>query len=119
MATLNTPLVQVVLEQNGTDDMVELEVQTDNRDAIQWDVTRGRRSWPKTSDAPMLWATFLAWHAMKRTGAPELRGMSLDDFLAVCVAVNPIKRDGTAVPLGEATAEDFTVDPTSAATTAE
>jgi hypothetical protein len=46
-----------------------LEVQTDNRDMILWETTRVKHRWPKFDEAPMMWLTFLAWAAARRTGA--------------------------------------------------
>lgn len=44
----------------------ELEVLTANPDLVRWDVTRAKHGWPSMEDAPMLWATFVAWAAAKR-----------------------------------------------------
>lgn len=112
MARLKTPRVRLTIEQAGSDDLVEVEVQTDNRDAIQWDVTRGKRSWPALNEAPMLWLSFVGWHAMRRTGADELRGMDLDAFLAVLVQVEAVREDGSTVDAREVTDDDVSVDPT-------
>jgi hypothetical protein len=101
---LSSPVVAVVLEQGP--ELVELEVQTDNRDAIQWDVSRGKRDWPKSTEAPMLWLSFLAWHALRRTGATQL---TLDEFLKVAVQVRTVKADGSGEP---ATADEELVGPT-------
>ena len=67
-----------------------LDVQTTQADAVRFDLVRARLSWPKTSDAPMLWATFLAWHALRREvkagsrpavpGLPDKPEESLDAF---------------------------------------
>lgn len=64
--TLSAPRIRVILDDAGT--LTEYEVQTDNRDAVRWDMTRGRENWPAFTDAPMLWATFMAWSAMNRAG---------------------------------------------------
>lgn len=61
---LNTPRLRVVRE--GQDD---LEVQTTNADLVNWDRTRMRHKWPKVSEAPFLWLTFIAWSAARRVGA--------------------------------------------------
>lgn len=60
---LTTPRVRVIRE--GCE---ELEVQTDNRDLVRFDMTRPRQrpAWPGPEDAPMLWLTFLAWSAARR-----------------------------------------------------
>ncbi|ASR83519.1 hypothetical protein SEA_LAILA_13 [Arthrobacter phage Laila] len=109
MAQLSAPKVIVMLEASGTDELTEYTVQTDNRDAIQWDVTRPRRSWPAFNEAPMLYMTFLAWHAMHRTGATKL---SLDEFMKDAVEVKVLSAAGKAIDPTEAVAEDVLVDPT-------
>lgn len=63
---LSAPRIRVVLDTGGQ--LTEYEVQTDNRDAVRWDMTRGREQWPAMTDAPMLWSTFMAWSAMNRAG---------------------------------------------------
>lgn len=109
MAQLSAPKVVVLLETPGTDELTEYTVQTDNRDAIQWDVSRGRRGWPAFNEAPMLYMTFLAWHAMHRTGATK---QSLDEFMKDAAEVKVLTVDGKAVAPGEATEADVLVDPT-------
>lgn len=56
--------IQVVLD--GRPDPVE--VVADNRDYVGWDIIAPQRRWPKMADAPILAGTYLAWHALKRTG---------------------------------------------------
>jgi hypothetical protein len=108
VAQITSPTVAVVLEQDDQD--VEIIVQTDNRDAIQWDVSRARKDWPKQQDAPTLWLTFMAWHALKRTGETKF---TLDEFLGACLGVRPVKRDGSPLSLAEAKAGlEGRVDPT-------
>lgn len=65
---LTSPRVVVIRE--GQPD---LELQTTNADMILWDLTRPKQRppWPAFSDAPILWMTFLAWAAARRTGAIE------------------------------------------------
>jgi len=109
MAQLSAPRVVVLLETAGTDELTEYTVQTDNRDAIQWDVTRPRRSWPAFNEAPMLYMTFLAWHAMQRTGATK---QTLDEFMKDAVEVKVVTVDGKTVTPAEATEADVLVDPT-------
>lgn len=41
-------------------------VTTANPDLVRWDMTRGKHKWPPMDEAPMLWATFVAWAAAKR-----------------------------------------------------
>jgi hypothetical protein len=49
-----------------------LEVQTDNRDMILWETTRVKHRWPKFDEAPIMWLTFIAWGAARRTGAIDM-----------------------------------------------
>jgi len=109
MAQLSAPKVVVLMETAGSDELTEYTVQTDNRDAIQWDVTRPRRSWPVFNEAPMLYMTFLAWHAMHRTGATKA---SLDEFMKDAVEVKVLTVDGKAVAPAEAVEADVMANPT-------
>lgn len=93
---LLTPKVLVLVQLEGATEPEELTVQTDNRDAVQWDITRARKGWPTGPDAPMLWMTFLAWHSLKRTG--QLRDIPLDKFIESCLQVKsatPVPTDPT------------------------
>lgn len=59
---LTSPRLRVVL----ADDSI-VEVQCTNADLVRFDLTRGKHKWPAAPEAPMLWITFLAWAALKRT----------------------------------------------------
>ena len=61
---LTLPEVRVTLA-----DETEHTVQTITADAIRWDMTRAKHGWPATKEAPFMWMAFLAWHALRRTGA--------------------------------------------------
>ena len=65
---LTSPRVVVI-----RDGLPDLELQTNNSDMILWDLTRPKQRppWPAFNDAPILWMTFLAWAAARRTGAIE------------------------------------------------
>lgn len=63
---LSTPRLRVVLA-DGTD----REVQCTNADMVRFDLTRSKQKWPGPQDAPFLWLTFIAWAALRRTGAIE------------------------------------------------
>lgn len=95
-----TPLVVVTLEHD--DELVEVEVQTDNRDMIAWDMHRNRVGWPSTQDAPVLWLTFIAWHALKRSASTvadlTFADMAFDRFQAITVAVGRPEADPEAEP---------------------
>ncbi len=54
------------------DDDAEHEVQIVNVDMTSFDRERARhRDWPTAEDGPMFWASYLAWHALRRTGVFE------------------------------------------------
>ena len=70
---LTTPRVRVIM-----DDGAEHEVRVLNTDMVAFDRERGRhRDWPDPGAGPMLWATYLAWHALRRTG---VHTMGLAEF---------------------------------------
>jgi hypothetical protein len=104
---LKSPRVVVALETPTPGEYLEYTVQTDNRDAVQWDFVRARKAWPQGKDAPLLWMTFLAWNALRRSGAPVTD--SFDTFANECVAVQPVDEDGNDLTAGS---EVATVDPT-------
>ncbi len=58
---LPSPLLRVTL-----DDGAVLEVQTTNQDLVRWERTQAKHRWPKATDAPLTWQTFLAWSALRR-----------------------------------------------------
>lgn len=107
MTQLISPKVRILLEQEGTDELLEYVVQTDNRDAVRWDLLRAKKQWPKGVDAPMLWMTVLAWNALRRSGitVPD----NIEPFLDKCVQVSAADKDGNPVA-PDHIAED-TVDP--------
>src|SRR5262245_31808283 len=61
---LSSPRIRILRESSEE----PIEVQTDNRDLVLWDMTRSRHKWPKFDEAPFVWLTFLAWPAARRTG---------------------------------------------------
>lgn len=62
-AKFSTPNLRVWL---AGGDGEPIDVQTTQADAARFDLARSRMSWPSTKDAPMLWANFLAWAALRR-----------------------------------------------------
>lgn len=69
MPKLSMPLVRVILA-----DETEHTVQTITADAIRWDITRAKHNWPtvtRDGSSAVLWLSFLAWHALHRTGATD------------------------------------------------
>jgi len=59
---LATPRLEVVLDDGRT-----LVTQALNPDLLRYDRTASKHGWPKPTDAPFLWLTFLAWAALRRT----------------------------------------------------
>lgn len=94
---LKTPIVIVVLEQN--DELVEVTVQTDNRDAVAWDMHRNRVNWPAGTDAPMLWMTYLAWSAMRRDGSSPAGGLTFEQFNDRTRSISSVKPADEAEPV--------------------
>lgn len=109
MATLpSSPRVQITLERPDSTDYLEVVVQTDNRDMVAFDLARGARKWPAFRDAPILWMTFLAWNAMRRSGHAVEAG-KFDEFNDRCVVVQSVDQDGQPVSATDPTDD---VDPT-------
>jgi hypothetical protein len=46
----------------------EHRVRVSNVSLVAFDRTRIKRGWPSADDAPMAWATFVAWHQMNAQG---------------------------------------------------
>lgn len=92
MAKLTTPRIRVILADGTADDEgTEHTVRVLNADMVAFDRDRGRYGWPDGRTAPMLWATYLAWKALTRTG--EVPPQSLADFEARALQVEMITDD--------------------------
>ena len=102
---ITAPRVVVVVDQG--EQLVEFTTQTDNRDAVRWDMTRGRKNWPAGHEAPVLWLTFIAWSALSRAGDFEGDFAKFND---VALSVTAVDREGA--PLGSLDPEAMTVGPT-------
>ena len=99
----------VELEQPGTDDTVEYTIQADNRDMVRFDLIRARKQWPSSSDAPILWATVIAYFALLRSG--EITATeTVEQFIDRAVNVTYLKDDGTPVTPEEAAAGEGQVE---------
>lgn len=68
-------------------DGTEFTVRITNPDRLRWDLTAPRRGWPKGTDAPFLWLTFVTWAAAKRERLTEL---DWDAFQAQAVEVTQL-----------------------------
>ena len=81
---LQSPIVRVVM-----DDGAEWEVQTLNPDLLRWDMTAPKHKWGKAEEVPMLWVTFIAWHASKREGLTSLTWELFQNAAIEVTTVNP------------------------------
>lgn len=67
----------------------EFRVRVSNVSLVAFDRTRVKRNWPSADDAPMAWATFVAWHQMNAQG---LVSCTFEEFeqtrCVVCRVVN-------------------------------
>lgn len=107
---------------NDAGELVAIDVQTDNRDAVRFDLLRRVKRWPALDEAPMLWYTVLAWSAIKRAELAPLCELSPEKFIDdVCLDVIPIDEQGRPVKVDPITGEPVgeaggVAVPTSAAT---
>lgn len=99
----------VELEQPGTDDTIEITVQGDNRDMVRFDLIRARKGWPGSSDAPILWATVVAYFALLRGGdIPSTE--TVEQFIDRAINVTYLKDDGSPVTPEDALAGEGQAD---------
>lgn len=71
------------------DDDARYDVFADNRDMLRWEFTRKINGWPDAQEAPMHWATFLAWSTLNRNG--RLNGMPQPEFFERAVDVSIVQ----------------------------
>ena len=83
----------VTLLQGGTE--VEHTVTIRNPDLVRWDTTRHTHKWPAMEEAPVMWATFVAWAACKRLGLTSAKWEEWRD--EECQAVHMPQPDGDEV----------------------
>lgn len=95
MAQMKFPRVLVTIEQaDGTE--AEVTVQTDNRDAVRYDLMRVRKAWPVMHEAPILFMTVIAFLAIRRSDATLLPD-DAEKALDMIVDVTPVDADGNPV----------------------
>jgi hypothetical protein len=99
---LTTPRVLIIREGHEP-----LEVQTDNRDLVRYDLTRPKQrpAWPDPTEAPSFWLTFIAWSAANRQGAIPT-DMKWEPWLEQVLNIQQIddenpNSDGEPFPQGE------------------
>jgi hypothetical protein len=93
---ITSPRLQVL---RGSVDAPEiLEVQTLSPDLIAFDMTRAKHRWPDMKEAPMLWLSFIAWHACRREQRipPEL---TWDEWKATTLDVGPTSDEEDGEPV--------------------
>lgn len=83
---------------DGSEGVVDIP----NRSRVQWDLTAQKRKWPKPTEAPSMWATFLAWDALVRAGKYDDKWETfLDDCLIADMVgdedVDPTEPDQTPI----------------------
>lgn len=94
---ISKPKLRLVLE-DSAGDLVQVDVQTDNRDAVRFDVLRARKNWPGGDTAPMLWLAVQAWSAIKRSKLEPWASMNVDKFVEeACVDLLPLDADGNPI----------------------
>ena len=93
---LSSPRVLII-----RDGQPDLELQTNNADMIRWDLTRPKQRppWPDFQAAPILWMTFLAWAAARRTGAIE-DGYTWERWADEVLECRPLTEDPAADEAG-------------------
>ena len=95
MAQMKFPRALVTIERSdGT--VAELTVQTDNRDAVRFDLMRARKGWPPMGEAPILFMTVLAFLAIRRSDATMLPD-DAEKAIDMIVDVTPVDADGNPV----------------------
>lgn len=91
---LSSPRVKVTVEDD--DETREYTVQTDNRDMVRWDLLRSRKKWPAQREAPILFMSVVAWHALKRSGATA---DDVETYLDKILEIMPVDENGEPTKL--------------------
>lgn len=87
---------------DGTEGVIDVP----NVSRVQWDLTAAKRKWPKPTDAPSMWATFLAWDALVRA---DIYAGKWEDFLTDCLIADMVGDDDDDAELEvDPTAQDQT-----------
>lgn len=110
---ITKPRLRLVIEHPETEQLVSIDVQTDNRDAVRYDRLRGVKHFPAVEDAPFLWMSVLGWSAIARSDLGDefapIAKIKLDAFLDdQLVDVVMIDEYGNAI---ETDAQGNPVDP--------
>ncbi|GAB2558810.1 hypothetical protein [Leucobacter ruminantium] len=92
-----SPVVTVTL-QNG-DEQQQITVKTDNRNQVKYDLLRSQKDWPGQKEAPTLWLTIIAWHALALAG--PARDEPFELFNERCLEVYLSDEDGRRLTAAE------------------
>lgn len=103
MALKTQPRLALTIEPGADREPIEITVQTDNRDAVAYDLVRERKNWPVPDKGVFIWQTYLAFHALKRLGLLAQNGLP-NDFQSVqpmLVHLAPVDEEGNPLELDE------------------
>lgn len=101
---LSTPRLRIVLDEDATEDDVEI-VQTTNVDLVLAERTGRRHKWGPISESPLAYQTFLAWAALRRRGRiPET--VTYEDFAETAVSISAVDDDDEEDDPGTPTGPD-------------
>lgn len=108
------PRLRVVLEYPDStgDELAQLDIQTDNRDAVRFDLMRARMNWPGGQDSPVLWMTVQAWSAIKRSKVEPWHSLAFDKFNELCVDLAAIDAEGNVIRKADQVEAMGVADPT-------
>ncbi|OYO16289.1 hypothetical protein CGZ94_04940 [Enemella evansiae] len=103
MALKTQPRLALTIEPGPDREPIEITVQTDNRDAVAYDLLRERNNWPVPDKGIFIWQTYLAFHALKRLGLLAQHGLPSDFKSAqpMLVHLAPVDEDGNQLELDE------------------
>lgn len=85
------------------DDGTEHRLKVNNVSMVAFDRTRIKRGWPSADEAPMAWATFIAWHHMKAAGLVDC---TLEEFENTRCVVCRVVQDAEDAEAAEGDAVD-------------
>lgn len=92
--------LQVTLITDYSGEEREITLVVSNADQLRWEKTRAARGFPTQQDAPLLYSTFCAWSALKRSGEDvgtyEEFESTVHYLTTATAEVNPTKPTTTA-----------------------
>lgn len=106
---IKSPILTVITRKG--DQHEQVTVQTDNRNQVKYDLMRAHRGWPTQKDAPSLWLTILAWHALALAG--HAVNEEFETFNERCLEVYLSDADGNRLTTDQVKAmAEVPADPT-------